>query len=82
MYTGYLLDYLINVHQQIVVVFFVFNDLRRAVVVRFVDILEIVAYHYLSCLFDHSTSVISWQSVLLVEGTGVAGENQRPAASH
>ena len=26
--------------------------------------------------------VISWWSVLLVEETGVPGENQRPAASH
>ena len=27
-------------------------------------------------------SVILWQSVLLVEETGVPGENQRPAAGH
>jgi hypothetical protein len=27
-------------------------------------------------------SVISWKSVLLVEGTGVPGENRRPVASH
>ena len=27
-------------------------------------------------------SVISWRSVLLVEETGVPGENPRPAASH
>ena len=27
-------------------------------------------------------SVISWRSVLLVEETGVPGENNRPAASH
>ena len=27
-------------------------------------------------------SVISWQSVLLVEETGVPGENHRPAANH
>jgi hypothetical protein len=26
--------------------------------------------------------VISWRSVLLVEETGVPGENQQPAASH
>ena len=26
--------------------------------------------------------VLSWWSVLLVEETGVPGENQRPAASH
>jgi hypothetical protein len=31
--------------------------------------------------FNH-ISVISWQSVLLVEETGVPGENRRPAASH
>jgi hypothetical protein len=27
-------------------------------------------------------SVISWMSVLLVEETGVSGENHQPAASH
>jgi hypothetical protein len=27
-------------------------------------------------------SVISWRSVLLVNETGVPGENHRPAASH
>ena len=30
----------------------------------------------------NSISVISWQSVLLVEETGVPGENHRPVASH
>jgi hypothetical protein len=30
----------------------------------------------------NSISVISWQSVLLVEETGVPWENQRPYASH
>jgi hypothetical protein len=27
-------------------------------------------------------SIISWRSVLLVEGTGIPGENNRPVASH
>ena len=30
----------------------------------------------------NNVSVISWQSVLLVEETGVSGENHRPATSH
>jgi hypothetical protein len=30
----------------------------------------------------NNISVISWQSVLLVEETGVRGENHRPGASH
>jgi hypothetical protein len=30
----------------------------------------------------NNISVISWQSVLLVEETGVPGENYRPAASY
>jgi hypothetical protein len=30
----------------------------------------------------NNISVISWRSVLLVEETGVAGENHRPVASH
>ena len=30
----------------------------------------------------NNISAISWRSVLLVEETGVLGENQRPAASH
>jgi hypothetical protein len=33
------------------------------------------------CFFNN-ISVISWQSVLLVEETGVPGENYRPASSH
>jgi hypothetical protein len=31
---------------------------------------------------SNDISVISWQSVLLVEETGVLRENHRPAASH
>jgi len=30
----------------------------------------------------NNISVISWQSVLLVEKTGVPGENHQPVASH
>jgi hypothetical protein len=30
----------------------------------------------------NNISAISWQSVLLVEKTGVPGDNHRPAASH
>jgi hypothetical protein len=30
----------------------------------------------------NNISVISWRSALLVEETGVPGENHRPAASH
>jgi len=30
----------------------------------------------------NNITVISWQSVLLVEETGVPGEAHRPAASH
>jgi hypothetical protein len=30
----------------------------------------------------NNISVISWRSVLLMEETGVPGENHRPAASH
>jgi hypothetical protein len=30
----------------------------------------------------NNISVILWQSVLLVEETGVPGENHQPAASH
>jgi len=30
----------------------------------------------------NNISVISWRSILLVEETGVHGENHRPAASH
>ena len=30
----------------------------------------------------NNISVISWWSVLLVEETGIPGENHRPAASH
>jgi len=30
----------------------------------------------------NNISLISWQSVLLIEDTGVPGENHRPSASH
>ena len=30
----------------------------------------------------NNISVISWRSVLMVEETGVPGENHRPVASH
>jgi hypothetical protein len=30
----------------------------------------------------NNISVISWRSILLVEETGVPGENHRPAAGH
>jgi hypothetical protein len=30
----------------------------------------------------NNISVILWQSILLVEETGVSGENQRPVESH
>ena len=37
----------------------------------------------LSTIFQlYRISVISWQSVLLVDATGVPGENHRPVASH
>ena len=31
---------------------------------------------------NNNISAISWQSVLLMEETGVPGENKQPAASH
>jgi len=34
-----------------------------------------------SAIFNN-ISAISWRSVLLVEETGVPGENHRPVASH
>jgi hypothetical protein len=37
---------------------------------------------YLQALLDCIISVISWQSVLLVDETVVPGENHRPVASH
>ena len=35
-----------------------------------------------SATLNNISVVISWQSVLLVEETGVSGENHRPVASH
>jgi hypothetical protein len=52
---------------------------------------NVMPLHYLEwvrvrvMVFDatfNNISVISWQSVLLVEETGVPGENHRPVASH
>ena len=41
----------------------------------------IVWYIVFNAIFNN-ISVISWQSLLLVEETGVPGENHRPVASH
>ena len=40
-----------------------------------------MAMMVLDATFDN-ISVLSWRSALLVEETGVLGENQRPVASH
>ena len=40
-----------------------------------------MAMMVLDATFDN-ISVLSWRSALLVEETGVLGENQRPATSH
>jgi len=40
-----------------------------------------VAIMVFSASFNN-ISVISWRSVLLVEETGIPGENHRPATSH
>jgi hypothetical protein len=40
-----------------------------------------VRFMVLNATFNN-ISVISWQSILLVEETGVPGENYRSAASH
>ena len=41
----------------------------------------IIRFMVLSAIFNN-ISVISWRSVLLVEETGVPGENHQPVASH
>jgi hypothetical protein len=44
-----------------------------------------VHFRYRFMVFNttfNNIPVISWRSVLLVEETGVSGENHRPAASH
>jgi hypothetical protein len=41
----------------------------------------LVWFMLLNAIFNN-ISVISWQSVLLVEETGVPGENNQPVASH
>ena len=52
------------------------------------DIMELADanFHCLVFMVFNATfnniSVISWRSVLLVEETGVPGENHRPATSH
>ena len=52
---------------------------------RFSQLLIYVVWVWLSCLTPlsiNNISVTSWRSVLLVEETGVPGENSRPFASH
>jgi hypothetical protein len=47
-----------------------------------IEIMYTIKWGYvLWCLAPLNISVISWRSVLLVEETGVPGENHRPAAS-
>ena len=50
-----------------------------------VNIMTFRMFRIMVKVFDatfNNISVISWLSVLLVEETGVPGENLRPAASH
>ena len=47
--------------------------------------LKLMAFRFRFMVFNatfNTISVISWRSVLLVEETGIPGENHRPAASH
>jgi hypothetical protein len=49
------------------------------------EVLAVIHIKQLQYLITHTInniSVISWQSVLLVEETGVPGENHRPVTSH
>jgi hypothetical protein len=46
--------------------------------IKIVSMFRVVAFN---ATFNN-ISVISWPSVLLVEGTGVPGENHRPVVSH
>ena len=57
----------------------VFSGVR---VTRFLILCVRFVLFYVVSLHFHNISVISWQSVLLVEGTGGPGENHRPVASH
>jgi hypothetical protein len=47
----------------------------------FADWIKMVWFMVFNAAFNN-ISVISWRSVLLVEQTGVSGENHRPDASH
>jgi hypothetical protein len=44
--------------------------------------LGLVGWFMVSNATFNNISIISWRSVLLVEETGVPGENHRPVASH
>ena len=65
---------------------FCIQYLRREVIVCLVDIGGIVNRNCFRFIVFNVTfnniSVISWRSVLLVEDTGVPGENHHPVASH
>jgi hypothetical protein len=47
-----------------------------------VDICDMVDWFMVFNATFNNISVISWWSVLLVEGTGVPGKNHHPVASH
>jgi len=55
-----------------------------ATLTYYIDVL-IVGLRVMDMLLNatfNTVSVTSWRSVLLVEETGVSGENHQPAASH
>ena len=56
------------------------NDTRQLVIVQIINILGF-RFMVFNAIFNN-ISDISWRSVVLVEETGISGENHRPAASH
>jgi len=60
-----------------------FRNPEQESFIRFVFIVWLVWFGFMvfNATFNN-ISVISWRSVVLVEETGVPGENHRPVASH
>ena len=54
----------------------------KMVVIRSRELKEDKQHNGVGFIVLNSITVISWCSVLLVEETGVPGENHRPVASH
>jgi hypothetical protein len=69
-------------HNIVIAVFFPYVSVRDRNLINFGSKQSLIdRFIVLNATFDN-ISIILWRSVLLVEETGVPGENHQPVASH